>query len=500
MKYTGVAVGGALVMVWAAMLHDNRAAGAGPTFTRDVAPIMFRRCASCHRPAQAAPMALVSYKDVRPWAQSIKKRVVAREMPPWHADPRFGTFRNDPSLSKQEIATIAAWVDAGAQEGTDALPPVPQAIEGWNHPSGRPPDVILEMPFEFQVPAEGQLPTFYTFSRLPPQLAGEDHFLEAIQLVPGNIPIVHHSSLSMRSLPPGLTLGTARAWPGGPILKNVPVAIDRSAPATVPERQTTAAEAFSIESASHFVFYLPGNNGFAQFAPGVGKRVRHEDYVEWGVHYTPTARVERDRERAGLWLQKVPPTHEMLTLRVGDFHIVNGHEVVLPAGVKTTPGHAAIVSVSGTCDGAPCVTDKAMIPVIPPYADNWKITAMTPFQDDVTLYLAYPHGHLRLKDMTYVVTYPDGREETILSVPRFDFNWQLVYQWSQPIRLPAGSTIKVIGHYDNSARNRWNPAPQREVYWSEQIWDEMFNGFIDLSIDKMDVRREKPPDRISGNR
>jgi hypothetical protein len=218
------------------------------------------------------------------------------------------------------------------------------------------------------------------------------------------------------------------------------------------------------------------------------------------VHYTPTSRVEHDRERAGLWLQKVPPTHEMLTLRVGDFHIVNGHEVVLPAGVKTTPGHAAIVSVSGTCDGMPCVTDRAMIPVIPPRADNWKITAMTPFQDDVTLYLAYPHGHLRLKDMTYVVTYPDGREETILSVPKFDFNWQLVYQWSQPIRLPAGSTIKVTGHYDNSARNRWNPAPQKEVYWSEQIWDEMFNGFIDLSIDKLDVRLEKPPDRILKNR
>jgi hypothetical protein len=81
-----------------------------------------------------------------------------------------------------------------------------------------------------------------------------------------------------------------------------------------------------------------------------------------------------------------------------------------------------------------------------------------------------------------------------------DFNGQLVYQWSQAIRLPAGSTIKVIGHYDNSARNRWNPAPQKEVYWSEQIWDEMFNGFIDLSIDKLDVRREQPPDRVSGNR
>src|SRR5260370_9509167 len=118
MKYTGVAVGSALVMVCAAILHDNRAAGAGPTFNRDVAPIMFRRCANCHRPAQAAPMALVAFKDVRPWAQAIKKKVVAREMPPWYADPRSATFRNDPSPSNQKIATIAAWDDPGPQAGS----------------------------------------------------------------------------------------------------------------------------------------------------------------------------------------------------------------------------------------------------------------------------------------------------------------------------------------------------------------------------------------------
>jgi hypothetical protein len=180
----------------------------------------------------------------------------------------------------------------------------------------------------------------------------------------------------------------------------------------------------------------------------------------------------------------------VLTLRIGDFHIVNGQEIVLPPDVHTTPGHAAIVSVVGRCDGVPCAEDKSMIPTIPPRAQNWKITAITPFQDDVTLYLAYPHGHFRLTDMTYVVTYPDGREETILSVPRFDFNWQLVYEWAAPIRIAAGSTIKAIGHYDNSANNRLNPSADSEVYWSEQSWDEMFNGYVDLSIDKMDVRLE----------
>lgn len=465
-----------------------------PTFNKDVAPIVLRKCVGCHRPHQVARMSLLKYEDARPWAQSIKKKVASREMPPWRADPRFGRFRNDPSLTPEEIDTVVAWVDGGALKGTEPLPAAPQFAEGWNHPSGRPPDIVLEMPITFNIPAEGQLPPFAVYSGLPSDLASEDHFVEAIQLLPRNFPIVHHSTFSMRALPAGVRLGSGPAWPGGPILSNVPVLVDRSPAGFAPRRQASAAEAFSTVGASHFVFFFPGNNGFAEFSSNTGKRIRHEDYVEWSVHYTPSGRPETDRERAALWLHRVPPTHEMLTMRIGDFHIVNGQEVVVPADVHTTPGHAAIVSVVGRCDGTPCAEDRSMIPVIPPRAQNWKITAITPFQDDVTLYLAYPHGHLRLTDMTYVVTYPDGREETILSVPRFDFNWQLVYEWAEPIRVAAGSTIKAIAHYDNSANNRLNPSPDSEVYWSEQSWNEMFNGYVDLSIDKMDVRLETTRD------
>jgi hypothetical protein len=180
-------------------------------------------------------------------------------------------------------------------------------------------------------------------------------------------------------------------------------------------------------------------------------------------------------------------------MRIGDFHVVNGREIVLPAGVDTTPGHAAIITVPTKCAGEPCLQDRSMIPTIPALAENWKITGITPVQDDVTVYLAYPHGHRRLTDMTYVVTYPDGHEETILSVPRFNFDWQQVYEWEEPLRIPAGSTIKAIAHYDNSWKNRGNPNPDAEVFWGEQTDDEMFNGYVDLSVDKMDVRLENNP-------
>src|SRR4029078_5448432 len=102
------------------------------TFTKDVAPIFFKNCAECHRAGEAAPFSVMSYKDVRPWAKSIREKVVNREMPPWHADPRVGAWINDPRLTQGQIDTIVAWVDGGAREGeAKDLPAAPTFVEGW---------------------------------------------------------------------------------------------------------------------------------------------------------------------------------------------------------------------------------------------------------------------------------------------------------------------------------------------------------------------------------
>ena len=176
-------------------------AAAPPTFNADVAPILYEKCATCHRPGAGGPMSLTSYAEVRPWARSIKARITKREMPPWSADPRFGHFSNDISLSDSQIATLTKWVDAGMPQGAGAAPALPKYPEGgWRLVNGRPPDVILEMPMEYELPAEGQVPIFRVWDKNPFK---EDVFVEALQIRPTNVAVTHHSALYGRKLPEG---------------------------------------------------------------------------------------------------------------------------------------------------------------------------------------------------------------------------------------------------------------------------------------------------------
>jgi mono/diheme cytochrome c family protein len=440
-----------------------------PTFNQDVARILYDKCVSCHRPGEAAPMPLVSYEDVRPWVRSVRTRVAAREMPPWFADPRFGRpFVNDPRLTDAEIQTIVAWVDGGAPRGTGEAPAPPSFVDGWRTFKGRPPDAIVEMPSAFDVPANGALPVFTLWSQNP---FSEDKFIEAVELRPGAVDAVHHSDVTARTLPAGTTLGRGAAWPGGPPVDFVPIYPDGTsyngltADQAAARRGALRAEAFRTTDDYRLLFYVPGG-GFQQFPPGAVKRISARNVLAWGVHYTPTGKPAKDRHRLGLWFTDAPPAHEVITKRIGEAHIIEGKEFVAESA-------------------------DAEFPAIPPQADDWRITTITPIQEDVTLYALWPHMHVRGKDMTFIATYPDGHEEVLLHVPNYDFQWQLQYQLVEPVHLPAGSTIKAIGHYDNSSGNRRNPRPSAPVSWSEQSWDEMFNGWMEWSVDKDVVTRSK---------
>src|SRR5947209_4702902 len=157
------------------------------TFTRDVAPIFFNNCVQCHRLGEIAPMSLLTYKDARPWARSIKEKVAGRTMPPWHADPHYGEFLNDRKLAQKDIDTIVAWVDGGAKEGNPKdLPAAPQFLEGWN--IGKP-DVVFYLPQEYTVPASGVVE--YKYFSVPTNFT-EDKWIQAAEIRPGVRGVVHH--------------------------------------------------------------------------------------------------------------------------------------------------------------------------------------------------------------------------------------------------------------------------------------------------------------------
>src|SRR5262247_1110279 len=171
----------------ASRAKDTKPSAKNVTFTKDVAPIFFKNCAECHRPGEAAPFSVLSYKDLRPWAKSIREKIVNREMPPWSADPQVGEWANDLRLKQQEIDAITAWIDGGAREG-DAkdLPAAPQFAEGWT--IGKP-DAVIEMPEEFTLGASG--PDEYQYFDAPTNFT-EDKYVQMAEARPGNRRVVHH--------------------------------------------------------------------------------------------------------------------------------------------------------------------------------------------------------------------------------------------------------------------------------------------------------------------
>ena len=205
---------------------------AAPTFAKDVAPIVFAKCAKCHRPGEVAPMSLLSYQDARPWAKAIKTKTSNREMPPWGANPQLSLpMRNDVSLSDKEIQTLAAWADAGARRGNDAdMPPAPAFAEGWTY--GKEPDVVLEMPVEFDIPAEGELGVQTFFSKIP---FTEDKFAEVLELRPSNRAVVHHSGVFVVDIPEGAQIVDGRlVGPNGkPFMERTESGLPKTEPESV---------------------------------------------------------------------------------------------------------------------------------------------------------------------------------------------------------------------------------------------------------------------------
>src|SRR4051794_6645220 len=169
----------------------SAAAARDMTFTEDVAPILYKHCAQCHHATDIAPMALLTYSDVKPWAAAIREAVVLRRMPPWKADPHYGKWENDNSLTEGEIRTLVGWIDQGKKEGDPRrLPPAPVFSTGWK--IGKP-DVVISIPKHVLTPSG---PDEYEYFTVPTNFT-EDRWVVAAELRPGNRKVVHHAHVSV---------------------------------------------------------------------------------------------------------------------------------------------------------------------------------------------------------------------------------------------------------------------------------------------------------------
>ena len=413
-------------------------------------------------------------------------------MPPWFADPRFGEFSNDVSLNDDEIATIVAWVDGGAPEGDGSAPQAPRFSEaGWSHPAGVDPDYVIDFPVEWHVEADGESPNFNLFTPLP---LDDIMWVSATEVRPGNLAVTHHITTRLINTPPGMKVGTGPAWSGGPTVDYVLIpdpdadpeklAALRRARAGGVERSAESADDFgdqqaAAEASLGFGAYIPGV-GVSVARPGQARSVRGDlfDTIVWNLHYQATGKPETARPSIGAWLASEADVTSVHTLLLREY-TSQGEQLVAPP--QPSPEEAQAARAAGRDHQVGQGLNPLLTP-IPPNEANWTVTGIGAFQNDAIIQNLFIHAHVRGKDFTYVLTYPDGREEVLLRVPNYSFDWQFTYDLAKPVRVPAGSTLKVISRYDNSQANRLNPAPHKQVCWSEQSWDDMFLPLVGYTL------------------
>jgi hypothetical protein len=363
-------------------------------------------------------------------ATSIKRVVQQKIMPPWFADPQYGHFANERSLSAKEISTLVAWVNASSPEGDPKdMPPPVEFLEGWGIPK---PDVVFQLPRPFQIPASGVVE--YQYVIIPTGFT-EDKWVQMAEARPTNRPMVHHIIAYVRE-------------PGSNYFKDQKPGVFFEAPPSKSEEKTDT----SALPSDFLIGYAPGQPAEI-LGPGQAKLVKAGSDLVLEVHYMPMGTPTTDQTKVGLVFAKQPPKERVLTLS----------------------------AVNGTFK-------------IPPGDPNYRVDASFEVATDLKLAGLHPHMHTRGKDFEYRIVYPDGRTETILRVPKYNWRWQLWYDLADPLFLPKGTKIECTAHFDNSAGNPENPDPTKTVIWGQQSWDEMMVGFFNLVFDAKTPAKALFPD------
>jgi hypothetical protein len=389
------------------------------TFYKDVLPILQQHCQACHRPGEIAPRSFVTYAEAKPWASAIAEVTRTRKMPPWFADPRYGKFSNDPSLTPAEIETLSFWAAAGAPAGDphDAPPP-PHWIEGWSIPR---PDVIVQMPRAVTIPAHGDVE--YTYEIVPTGFK-EDRWVQRSEFRPSSREHVHHAVVYIR--PPN------SMW-----LRGAPIGQPFTASRLADPKLQHEAHATDSDL---LLVYAPGSSP-DEWPDGLAKFVPAGSDLVFQMHYTTNGHADSDQTSIGLVFAKAPVKQRVLTLQL------NGG------------------------GGLP----------IPPGAENYEVEVHGTLPNDCALLSLFPHMHVRGKRFEYNIVHPDGTKEILLRV-NYDFYWQMSYRLADPRPLKAGTKLQAIAWYDNSRNNPHNPDPDSPVRWGDQTYNEMMVGFFDVAV------------------
>jgi hypothetical protein len=411
------------------VIPANAAANGQVTFSKDVAPIFQAKCQECHQPNSIAPMSLISYKEVRPWAKSIRERVITRQMPPWHIDRSVGVqeFKNDMSLTDDQVDTIVHWVDDGALEGDpkDLPPPKPLVTDNeWKavRDGYGPPDLIIRSP-EYTMPAQHQDVWYRPMSDIA---LTEPRWAKLVEIRPTNLngrKIIHHSIayLVLNNDPEAVNAGTSNG-PGRAGVDDDPV-----------NRRPQLME-WAI------------GKGYDLFRPGTGKLILPGEKIAWDQHIHAVGEEITAGSEIGIWLYKKGEEPKKRSYLIAFTGIRGNRYLDIP------PNSLAMT------EGFTVLKENAVL-------ENFQ-----------------PHFHLRGKSMQVEAILPDGSSQIVSYVGNFNFNWMTNYIYADeaaPV-FPKGTVIHVTAWYDNTRANRNNPDPDQWVGYGDRTVDEMAHAWINV--------------------
>ena len=392
----------------------------GPTFSKEVVRIFQDNCQSCHHPGDIGPFSLMDYESAKPWAAQIKLMTQTHQMPPWKPTPDCGNFADVRAISQEQINTIAQWVNNGAPEGNRADLPTPTDFSS-GWTLGQP-DLVLSYPQTFTPAASGD-----TYRCFPLPAADAKHYVSAIDIHPGDRKTVHHVIAFIDKADNAARLDAAEPGPGYTCFGGPGFTIDDPAAATLGG-------------------WAPGTIA-ARFPEEVAFELPAKSTVVLQVHYHPhDPNPLPDKTEIGIYYAKKTPQKRLMVLP-----LINQNINIPP----NDPDHVEYASFS--------------LPFYAPAVHLWAI---------------YPHMHLLGKSMHVQADMPTGQTECLINIDNWDFNWQGMYRYKNPIAVPPITTLSLNAHYDNSSDNLRNPnSPPKPVYWGEQTTDEMCIAFIAFTRD-----------------